>query len=409
MPTQELPAQDPISFAERILAILEEGSFATTYKFALLLAILDACQENIGADGSLPETIPTWRLAEHVAELYWSQTEPYHPPAPLEPVDIRQSHRGKRPKILTRIEKLRSKHDLVTPWDARTKRRDDWERLIRDVEWELIIHPIPRLQRASAGKEDRVLYDHDFTPPEREGRDRHQPLTKEEWRDRGEPRSIRLKPGVGEQLVRLGGLLRPVIQRHWLLEVQRMNQELGESLLEEFLFGSDRKPTAALRDGLAEIARKKCFYCTRPLRRNWEVDHFIPWARHPDNGVHNLVAACRTCNNSKRSLLAAQEHLERWTERTHDGGVLDDLNDLANQEGWEANAARTVAIARSQYLWLPPSARLWKQALSGSGGPELVEPPSPEVIIPLLQGKPPTDLPHVAEGGVPRLDDAYDP
>jgi hypothetical protein len=45
-------------------------------------------------------------------------------------------------------------------------------------------------------------------------------------------------------------------------------------------------------------------------------DHFSPWARHPDNGIENLVAADGRYNNDKRDFVASTEHLQRWTD-TH--------------------------------------------------------------------------------------------
>ena len=41
--------RDGIALAERVLAILEEGSFSSTYKYALFIAILDLCIENTEA------------------------------------------------------------------------------------------------------------------------------------------------------------------------------------------------------------------------------------------------------------------------------------------------------------------------------------------------------------------------
>jgi 5-methylcytosine-specific restriction endonuclease McrA len=360
------------------------GSFTTTYKFALLLALLDACQEAVGPDGSVPERIPTVTLAEHVVGLYWGQTGRYALPGSGEPIPIAQSHLGTGTKIQGLIQGLRAEEDLVTAWEARTRCPEKWARLVRSVVWELIVNPIPRLQRVAGGKEDRVLYGQDF---EREDRDRprHHPLTKQEFREHGMRAEIRLRPGVGEHLIRLGPLLRPVIQRHWVLVVQRMNTTLGESTLEDFLFGSQRAPTPALRQGLREVSRGLCFYCERGLRSDWEVDHFVPWVRHPDDGVHNLVVACRRCNSSKRALLAAGEHLERWVVRVEDGSLRGTLEKLAREEGWEADARRTVGVVRGQYLWLPASARLWRRAASASGRSELVPPPDRERILALLQ------------------------
>jgi hypothetical protein len=39
------------------------------------------------------------------------------------------------------------------------------------------------------------------------------------------------------------------------------------------------------------------------------VDHFIPWSRHADDGLDNLVAADARCNGQKRDFLAAAADL----------------------------------------------------------------------------------------------------
>jgi 5-methylcytosine-specific restriction endonuclease McrA len=53
----------------------------------------------------------------------------------------------------------------------------------------------------------------------------------------------------------------------------------------------------------------------RSLGRRDEVDHFIPWARYPDDAVENLVAADGRCNSAKRDFLASGGHLGWWMER----------------------------------------------------------------------------------------------
>jgi hypothetical protein len=40
-----------IRFAEKILTLLNEGQFASTYKYAVLLALLDLSLENVGRTG----------------------------------------------------------------------------------------------------------------------------------------------------------------------------------------------------------------------------------------------------------------------------------------------------------------------------------------------------------------------
>jgi len=52
------------------------------------------------------------------------------------------------------------------------------------------------------------------------------------------------------------------------------------------------------------------------------VDHFVPWARHPDSGLDNLVVADARCNGWKGAWLAATDHLARWAGRFAPGDRL---------------------------------------------------------------------------------------
>ena len=164
-----------------------------------------------------------------------------------------------------------------------------------------------------------------------------------------------------EYLLQLNGLLRPLIHRHWCAMVALLNT-LEDSRLEEFLFGTERVPTVKVRAGLWEIQGTRCFYCDRRVvdPGKGHVDHFIPWARYPDNGIENLVVADVTCNGDKSSSLAAGEHVTRWAARLSSGGeVTAQLAELAARTGWDRHAERTVSVARGIYLALPHSARLW--------------------------------------------------
>ena len=99
-----------------------------------------------------------------------------------------------------------------------------------------------------------------------------------------------------ECLDRLNGILRPILRREWASMVAAMSG-LPESRLEEFLFGAARIPLDEVRGPLREMQAGRCFYCDDALRGATEVDHFIPWARYPDNGLDNLVVAHDRCTN----------------------------------------------------------------------------------------------------------------
>ncbi len=341
-----------LALAERALCVLEEGSFSATYKFALFTAILDVCIENTSTKGSPPTSITTRQLAEKVVELYWNHSAPYGDHGVL-----RQGgpSGGGQAEIVRRIERTRARWTGArndTLFRVRVQHPRDYARLVDFVEWKLIEMPIPRLQ-VLGREEDRFLYDYNWTPQIRQSTvSAHQ---------RGGPsdfdNNLLLKPGVGANLARLNGVLRPLFYREWALMVAGMNR-LPEAELETFLFGTERVSLNAVREPLVELQERRCFYCDGQLG-DCEVDHFIPWVRYPDDGLDNLVAAHRRCNNSKRDFLAAAEHVERWAGRARNQGAA--LSRVAADARWRRDPNRSLSVASALYLRLPPGARLWQR------------------------------------------------
>ena len=66
-----------LSLAEKLVQLLHRGGFTATYKYAVLVAIIDLCMERTTATGMPPETLTTRQLAEKVIELYWLHCAPY--------------------------------------------------------------------------------------------------------------------------------------------------------------------------------------------------------------------------------------------------------------------------------------------------------------------------------------------
>ena len=63
--------------AERLLLVLDEGAVSTTYKYALLAALIDVSLRNTGSDGAPPDRVHIEDLADVVLELYWPHTDAY--------------------------------------------------------------------------------------------------------------------------------------------------------------------------------------------------------------------------------------------------------------------------------------------------------------------------------------------
>jgi 5-methylcytosine-specific restriction endonuclease McrA len=167
---------------------------------------------------------------------------------------------------------------------------------------------------------------------------------------------ILLRPDVGTFLVELAGVVRPLVHHHWVSMVTRLNG-LQDSRLEEFLFGRDRTHLAPVCAPLLELQSGRCFYCERGIQAKPQVDHFLPWARHPDDGIENLVVAHSDCNRQKSDFLADAGHVGHWAERV--GSRTKDLAAIAEAARWDRDARRTVSVVRAIYRNLPNDVRLW--------------------------------------------------
>ena len=347
------PDRGAIALAERALGLLDQGSFSATYKYALFVALLDLCLEKMSHKGIAPQTLTTRQLADKVVELYWPHATPYRGEHVLRQGGVRQ---GNQAEIVRAIAEFRGGHakdpDLPV-FRARLAQPDRFEKLVRFVEWKLIEMPIPRLQRVGR-EETRFLYDYSWTEQVRQG--------EVSAYQRGAPSAfdnrLLLKPGVAEHLVRLNGLLRPLLHREWARMVAAMNR-LPQSGLDEFLFGAARVPLDPVRAPLLSLQSGQCFYCERRLSGPSEVDHFIPWARYPNNGLDNLVVAHPRCNNRKRDFLAAAPHVEHWSARAHAHAA--DLAAVADELDWDRDPQRSRSVAVAIYSRLPEDARLWER------------------------------------------------
>ncbi len=134
--------------------------------------------------------------------------------------------------------------------------------------------------------------------------------------------------------------------------------ELEEAKLQEFLFGARRVSLDPVRAPLLELHDGICFYCLKKIDdRTLAIDHFIPWSRHAENAVENLVPAHDRCNGKKLDFLAARAHVQAWSTRNRERAS--DLRSVAERSRFDNASARVTSVARGIYLRLPQQARLW--------------------------------------------------
>ena len=324
-----------MAFAERVIALLDQGSFSSTYKFAVLLALIDLCCEGADRNGRPPDNVTTVQLAEAVMRVYWRQTHPYT--LGSEPLLSQNSDKTKPPIILKLIHDFRGRADRLTTW-FEAQREPGYERLRREVERTLVEMPLPKLQRFG-NQDERFIYEIAW--------DDKNALSL--FRDPAQfDNRIRFVVPAAEHLVRLSGLLRPLIQEKWTRKVADLNH-LPEGNLIKFLFDTDRTALVKLRGPLVELQSGCCFYCNGKLApRITHVDHFIPWARTSDDGIDNLVAADASCNGAKRDFLPGIEHVDKWARRYRERGS--DLTRIVEEVQWFRHPERTLGIVRASFL-----------------------------------------------------------
>jgi 5-methylcytosine-specific restriction endonuclease McrA len=284
-----------IEFLSNLQRLLAEGSFVSTYKYALLLSLADLCVEQ-GRDDDAPLEIPTQLIGEKFAEYYWRQCAPYLP-AGGDDAGVLRQNTGEPPRIIRLLQARRGTYEnsLVN------LRRDEkaWKQTVTQVVAQVRKMPLWKLQTVGSQKLD-FLYENSSGGT-----------------------SITLKRGVGFCFRRHYPLVVDLFKGAWAQHVRRYNaNRLAEKTdLHEFLFGSERANLDAVRPIVREFQSGACFYCRRPLKEEaGQVDHFIPWARYPVDLGHNFVLAHATCNEQKSDRLPAAQHLNAWVEHNRNFG-----------------------------------------------------------------------------------------
>lgn len=347
--------QDPIiDFAARLLELITGASTTSTYKYALLMTLVDLCQENVGDSDGPRGSVTTRQIAQKVAELYWPQTRPYHTGTIL-----RQLNNRGVSGLVDRISDFRLQLSIQgqrTVYSARVENPVAYEELLDRIEWTYIQYPIPLLQNVG-GRSTSLLYTVSWDSSVRKGEVRRYQRGTENGEAQGAfDNRIQFLPGVEEYLASLSGLLRPLIRREWARFVSLSNSNESDDL-EGFLFDPSREDLSPVRGPLIELQEGRCFYCDGNLGRSADVDHFLPWSKCGDDQLMNLVAAHPKCNNKKRDHLAGQIHLHRWRDR----GIQNssELRTIGEELNWPVSNGRSWRLSRAIYLRLPPHSLLW--------------------------------------------------
>ncbi len=309
-------AEQQLLFLQKIQLILDEGSFTSTYKYALLLSLADLSIEQGDEQGSAL-ILSISQLAEKFIRYYWLQARPY--PGQAEPGILKQNT-GQQAAIINHIISNQKSHNQLSQVLRNNSLISNIATIVRDM-------PVWRLQRLPGGIDD-FLY---------------------EQTEKGN--DITLRPGVAYCFRVFHSQITNMVQGAWVRWIRSLRQNqtiLGQHAdLHEFLFGSERASLAVYTPLLKDIQQNTCFYCARVLGNSSEVDHFIPWSRYPADLGHNFVLAHRACNNDKRDLLASVDHLQHWVDRNKQHAMV--LTNYFDEHQIPYDLTTSLAITRWAY------------------------------------------------------------
>jgi len=313
-----------LTFLRKIQRLFTEGEFSATYKFALLMALADLAVRT-GQDSDDELWLSQTQIAEEFARYYWPQTAPYISGADGGNAALLVQNRGTQAAVVNHLSQLRS--GGASTLDA-AHRHKQWTYTIKKLAQTVYSMPVTYLQNVG-GEADYFLFDL--------------------------PRQVReplvLKPGVAYCLRRFHGFIHELARAGWVNHVRtnKQNQPIIGPVhdLESYMFGTPRQSLQTVAHTLRPMQNGACFYCGSRLQHGADVDHFIPWSRYPQDTAHNFVLAHRGCNNDKRDLLAATDHLEYWMERNEQLGS--EIEGQMGGLGFSTDLNGSVQVARWAY------------------------------------------------------------
>jgi hypothetical protein len=313
---------DQLTFLQKIQRLLDEGSYSSTYKYALLLSLADLSIEK-GFDDSSSLVLSSREIAEKFIQLYWKQANPFPSTSGSKKVLLQNTSR--QAAIVKNIVAIFSA--TSSRYSELTGSPRNHGKLITEVSNVVKKMPLWKLQRIG-NEVDDFLYE------QAEGANK-----------------IVLKKGVVFCFRRFYRQIYSMVQDSWVQKIREISKNkplLGQNTnLKEFLFGTERSDLTIYVPLLRELQNSCCFYCNRSMKSKYDVDHFIPWVRYPVDLGHNFVLACKTCNSSKGCLLAADRHLENWANRNRNN--MGTLVDYYNEHNLSHNYHSSIEIVRWSY------------------------------------------------------------
>lgn len=258
-----------------IAALMRHAAKSTTYKPALLKALVRCCQRSDAL------TLPLISIGREFSKLYWNQTVIYH---------LRQaSSLTKESEAVKLIRKTadqyRARDISALPDCARQKLDAGMARL-------LTINVLAAFH-TSKPADMPVLY---------------------EWK----PGQDYVRIGVASHAFLTGHAqaLELIANFYWAEFLENCNR-LAPRIVQKVARDAARRGSLSkYLKILANETPQYCFYCEVPFGgKTPTVDHVIPWSFLLEEGLWDLVLACAKCNGAKSDLLPTRDFLDKLIER----------------------------------------------------------------------------------------------
>ena len=166
-----------LAFLRNVQRLLEEGQFTATYKFALLMALVDIAVERGRDDGEMLR-VSLAAIAEKFVAAFWSHTRPYRG-------GVLFQNKGQNIALLGILAQAQAGPGTL----ADMRSRSEWQPLLRRVARQIEKMPLFRLQTLRGERKLLFLY-----------------------REEIKQEAIELLPGVAFCLRRFSGFLRTLAQ-----------------------------------------------------------------------------------------------------------------------------------------------------------------------------------------------------
>lgn len=319
--TQHPSADEHLAFLVKLQRLLSEGDFTATYKFALLMALADVAVER-GHDEVRALEIPMRDLAEKFIDYYWQQAMPYGQTRSADNGILSQTS-GATAKVISDICAFRDTTGLNAI--GRAKQSIAFKKLTTSVAQTVSKQPVTYFQNV-VGVSDPFVYERT-------------------------PNGVCLKPTVSSHLRKFHGLIQHMARDRWIRHIKNNKKNIPilgqQDDLHEFLFETNRRSLSIVGKNFSKLFNRRCFYCSRPITKTPDVDHFIPFSMYGRDITQNFVLAHGTCNRSKSDVLAAKRHVDNWLEQI--SRQKDDINQIALDAGLISDERTMLSVAKWSY------------------------------------------------------------